>query len=140
MSARLLDLFNAGAEMRFWKGRNKATSLHMKSIVVDGAVAIVGSQNWTTHSDDFSLEGVCITPLLSVVAPLFAHHHMLAKLTDYVTQREVDQMRQRARGLKANDTPKFSTPDRHGHRQAASERPGGVVQHEPAGLFRGHGG
>ena len=34
MCARLLDLFNAGAEMRFWKGRNRVNCLHLKSIVI----------------------------------------------------------------------------------------------------------
>ena len=96
MAAKLVDLFNAGAEIRFWKGSNKAVTLHMKSIVVDGAVAIVGSQNWTANSDEHCVEGVWITPLLSVVAPLFAHHHMLAKMTEYVSQYEVDQMRQQS--------------------------------------------
>ena len=86
MSARLLDLLIAGAEIRFWKGNQNASILHMKSIVVDGAVAIVGSQNWTAKSDDDCVEVVLITQLLSVVAPLFAHHHMLAKKTEYVSQ------------------------------------------------------
>ena len=117
MAARLLDLFNAGAEFRFWKGhRHSVRSLHMKSIVVDGAVAIVGSQNWTANSEEDCVEGVWITQILSVVAPLFAHHHMLASMTEYVTQFEVDQMRQRARNFKAKYTPRFLTPEeRYAH-------------------------
>lgn len=112
MAARLLDLLYAGAELRLWKGSDDPYHCcHMKSIVIDGAVAVIGSQNWSQHSEKQCMEVVCITQFLNVVAPLYAVHSRLAVGCEFVTQGDVDALRQRSRGAKVRDIPELHSEE-----------------------------
>lgn len=101
-------MLHLGAELRLWSGRNnRPVCCHMKTMVIDGALAILGSQNWSDHSATSCIECVCITQYLSVVAPLFTEHHRMSAECEFVSQRKADVLRNRAMGGKASDCPKF---------------------------------
>ena len=92
MAWRLLELFELGAEIRIWSvdqltGPNErfpsgkkgsfATYCHQKSIIIDCALALFGSQNWSSNSADDCAEMTCLTQHLGTVAAIYAERYRL---------------------------------------------------------------
>ena len=113
MSWRLLELYELGAEIRLWSigpyvgvGKRFPCGLkgslysygHLKSVVVDGALAIYGSQNWSKNSDLNCAEMICISQLLDTVAAIYAEHKRLYEESVPISQEDIDILRCKGRG------------------------------------------
>jgi phosphatidylserine/phosphatidylglycerophosphate/cardiolipin synthase-like enzyme len=70
--SELSELSSAGAQVRTYPNDPSVLYIHAKAIVVDGATAFVGSENFTTSSLQYNRELGLITTDPSVVAPLAA--------------------------------------------------------------------